>query len=117
MFTKPNTTWKDWWSTSKVAAVSEEQKHHNGMLHAIMTGQGILTNTTGPAVTQRPPYPSHSWNDPLSGMKFEVVNAENGFVLKVAANEGERWRLYVAANVDEVRDIITSQMVTQRMEK
>ena len=96
--------------------MSEEQKVHNDMLHA-MVGQSVLTNNTGPAVTQRPPYAGHTWNDPLSGMKFEVIHAENGFVLKVAQHEGERWRLYVAANVEEVRDIMTSQMVTQRMEK
>ena len=87
----------------------------DNMLHAI-AGPSVLTNSTAKTVV-RPPYSEHSWNDPLTGMKFEVIHAENGFVLKVAQNEGERWRLYVASNVEEVRDIMTSQMVTQRMEK
>ena len=86
----------------------------DNILHAI-TGQGQLaSNQIGQAVYGNK---THSWNDPLSGMKFEVIHAENGFVLKVAQHEGERWRLYVAANVEEVRDIMTSQLVTQRMEK
>lgn len=87
------------------------------LLHA-MAGQGILSGIGINAAQQSiGAYASRSWNDPLSGMKFEVITAENGYVLKVAANEGDRWRLYVANNVDDIRDLITSQMVTQRMEK
>lgn len=118
MSTKLSTIWKDLWSTSSLEQERVKQvarEYDRDLLHA-MAGQGILSGVNA-AQQSIGAYASRSWNDPLSGMKFEVITAENGYVLKVAANEGDRWRLYVANNVDDIRDLITSQMVTQRMEK
>lgn len=45
-----------------------------------------------------------------------IRHAENGFVVEIGEYDGGLSRTYVAKNMEEVRDLITSDMVTSRME-
>lgn len=46
---------------------------------------------------------------------IRITHVENGFIVEVGS-EARLIRKYVAKDMDEVRDLITSDMVTQRME-
>jgi hypothetical protein len=46
---------------------------------------------------------------------IRITHVENGFIVEVGS-EARLTRKYVAKDMDEVRDLITSDMVTQRME-
>ena len=47
--------------------------------------------------------------------RFEVQEAENGYVLKYAYNEGEYTRTKIAKDIEEVRDLITSILVERKL--
>ena len=47
---------------------------------------------------------------------IRITHVENGFVVEVGM-EAKLIRKYVAKDMNEVRDLITSDMVTQRMEE
>jgi hypothetical protein len=57
------------------------------------------------------------YDDPMNGMKVEVINAQNGFILKTAPYEGAVAQLHIAANINELRDLITAEMVSKKLGK
>jgi hypothetical protein len=46
---------------------------------------------------------------------FEVQHADNGYVLRYSYQEGEYARLKVAKDMEEMRDLITSILVEQKL--
>lgn len=54
-------------------------------------------------------------------VQMTVVTADNGFVLTIRADHpafaGGANRVLVASTIEELRDLITSEMVTRKMEK
>jgi len=46
---------------------------------------------------------------------FQVEEAENGYVLKYAYNEGEYARTKIAKDIEEVRDLVTSILVERKL--
>jgi hypothetical protein len=50
-------------------------------------------------------------------MFFEVVVVANGFLLKHSKHEGGAMTTHIAADMDELRDLFTSVLVTQKLEK
>ena len=46
---------------------------------------------------------------------IRITHVENGFIVEVGS-EARLLRKYIAKDMDEVRDLITSDMATQRME-
>ena len=55
--------------------------------------------------------------DSWSGVRFEVIEAVNGYVLRAASYEGGQVRTFVARNMEELRDLITSDLVAHKLEK
>lgn len=67
------------------------------------------------AMHQTAHYQSEMTVDHNKQTNFRITHVENGFIVEVG-NEGKLIRKYIAKDMDEVRDLITSDMVTQRME-
>ena len=58
---------------------------------------------------------NYEWLSPDS-TRFEVQRANNGFILRTARMEGGRVVVHIAATIEELRDLITTELVTQKME-
>lgn len=59
-----------------------------------------------------------SWFDHQRNTNFQIVTADNGFVVIVKADGfGQVSRILVANTIEEVRDLITSEMVAKKLEK
>ena len=89
-----------------------------GMANQIGAGQSSIFNGIG---TQQA-YPStldprRYYEDPMTGMKMEIINAENGYILRTANYEGQVAKVYVALTADELRDQIIAVMVANKLEK
>lgn len=52
-----------------------------------------------------------------SGSRFEVIEAANGYVLRVASQEGTRIQTYIARDINELRDLITTDLVANKLGK
>ena len=51
-------------------------------------------------------------------VQMNIISADNGFVLTMRPEQpGARDRVLVASTIEELRDLITSEMVTRKMEK
>jgi hypothetical protein len=50
-------------------------------------------------------------------MHVSVINADNGFILTTRTDLGSHGRVLVAATIEELRDLITSEMVSRKMGK
>ena len=51
-------------------------------------------------------------------LNINVINADNGFVVIMKPEmPGTTSRVLVASSIEELRDLITSEMVTRKMEK
>jgi hypothetical protein len=87
----------------------------------VLTGNGGIGSTIGlggtvsSAATQTAHYQSEmvAYYDKQTNIR--ITHVENGFIVETG-NEGKLIRKYIAKDMDEVRDLITSDMVTQRME-
>jgi len=61
-------------------------------------------------------YPQEKIQRSKADFGCRIRHAENGFVVEIGEYDGGLSRTYVAKNMEEVRDLITSDMVTSRME-
>lgn len=91
----------------------------SGTVMGINTGfTGVLTGNGGidssVAMHQTAHYQSEMTVDHKQ-TNIRITHVENGFIVEVGS-EAKLIRKYVAKDMDEVRDLITSDMVTQRME-
>lgn len=51
-------------------------------------------------------------------VQVNIISADNGFILTVRPEQpGANSRVLIASTVEELRDLITSEMVTRKMEK
>ena len=54
-------------------------------------------------------------------VQMSIISADNGFILTTRADHpafvGGANRVLIAATIEELRDLITSEMVTRKMEK
>lgn len=57
------------------------------------------------------------WFDAQRQTNFQVVNADNGFIVITKPEYGNAGRILVASTIEEVRDLITSELVAKKMEK
>lgn len=78
----------------------------------VLTGNG---GTVSSAANQTAHYQSEMTVDHNKQTIIRITHVENGFIVEVGS-EAKLIRKYVAKDMDEVRDLITSDMVTQRME-
>lgn len=84
----------------------------------VLTGNGGIGSSAGiagSAAHQTAHYQSEMMAYYDKQTNFRITHVENGFIVEVG-NEGKLIRKYIAKDMDEVRDLITSDMVTQRME-
>lgn len=70
---------------------------------------GIL----GGASVKRP----SQWHEGQRLVFFEVVAVANGYLLKHSIYEGGTMTTHIAADMDELRDLFTSVLVAQKLEK
>jgi hypothetical protein len=57
------------------------------------------------------------WFDHQRQTTVQIINADNGFVVIVKPDYGHAGRMLVASTIEEVRDLITSELVAKKMEK
>ena len=88
----------------------------------VLTGNGGIGSTIGvggavssAAMHQAAYYQSEMTVDHNKQTNIRITHVENGFIVEVGS-EAKLIRKYIAKDMDEVRDLITSDMVTQRME-
>lgn len=88
----------------------------------VLTGNGGIGSTIGlggavssTAARQTTHYQSEMMAYYDKQTNFRITHVENGFIVEVG-HEAKLIRKYIAKDMDEVRDLITSDMVTQRME-
>lgn len=55
--------------------------------------------------------------DHVRQINVTIVSADNGFILVTKPEYGNVGRVVVASTIEELRDLITSEMVTRKMEK
>lgn len=56
--------------------------------------------------------------DPNRQLRTQIIRADNGYILMVYRWDGSLpARVLVAATIEELRDLITSELVTQSLEK
>jgi hypothetical protein len=72
---------------------------------------GVSVGNGGTVAT----YPSEMTVDHNKQTNIRITHVENGFIVEVGS-EAKLTKKYVAKDMDEVRNLITSDMVTQRME-
>jgi hypothetical protein len=80
------------------------------------TNVGLSTGTIG-ATTQQYSSPPTPWSNPKKSYSvgFQIEEAENGYVLRYAYNEGEYTRTKIAKDMEEVRDLVTSILVERKL--
>jgi hypothetical protein len=79
----------------------------------VLTGNGGTGSSIGGGNSAM--YQSEMTVDHNKQTNIRITHVENGFIVEVGS-EAKLLRKYVAKDMDEVRDLITSDMVTQRME-
>ncbi len=125
-----------------MSAVSDEQRQLNAQLRAqmdmmymaahpaqaqgivgssILGGagqQGMLGNAWNTANTAYPYNTQETYTDINRQIRVDVTKADNGFILSIRPFEpGAKGRVLVATTIEELRDLITSEMVSRAMEK
>lgn len=78
------------------------------------TGPAILGTSIGSQIDRR----IEQMFDYNRQMNISVINADNGYVIIMRPEyPGTNSRVLVASTIEELRDLITSEMVTRKMEK
>ena len=79
------------------------------------TGVNIGSGSIG--VTVPKSTPGAFWAGPKKShsVGFQIEEAENGYVLRYAYNEGEYTRTKIAKDIEEVRDLVTSILVERKL--
>ena len=85
---------------------------NTGILSATISSGGIGSSM---GMANSAMYQSEMTVDHNKQTNIRITHVENGFIVEVGS-EARLIRKYVAKDMDEVRDLITSDMVTQRME-
>ena len=85
----------------------------NSILNSAQQMTGVTAAVIGNGGTST--YQYESTFDHNKHTNIRITHAENGFIVEVGS-EARLLRKYIAKDMDEVRDLITSDMVTQRME-
>lgn len=95
--------------------------------HNTLGGQSSGIANAFPQITPNPNTILDSYNSamskhdrPFGGIKesnFQIITVDNGFILVVRGPLGSVGRSLIATTVDELRDLITSELVGQAMEK
>lgn len=60
---------------------------------------------------------SHSTNKTVFNGKIEVIKCANGYLVNIGRTEGYEFETHIAKDVQEVNQIIVSQMVAFRLEE
>lgn len=89
-----------------------------GAAQGSILGQGITSQDAYNYAAAQQGRRVESWFDYQKQTNFQVINADNGFVIIVKPDHpGSKGRMLVASTIEEVRDLITSEMVARKMEK
>jgi len=85
------------------------------ILGGAITGANIGSGSIGVTVSKNTP--GAFWAVPKNSYSvgFQVEEAENGYVLRYAYNEGEYARIKIAKDIEEVRDLVTSILVERKL--
>jgi hypothetical protein len=96
-------------------AVTQNAAAQSSILGGYGSGLGqSIGNSTG---TYETPRRVESYFDINRMTTMKVVDADNGFVILTQPDGGGRGRMLVASSIEEVRDLITAELVTKKMEK
>jgi hypothetical protein len=87
----------------------------SNILGGAITGVNMGSGSIGVTVPKN--IPGAFWAGPKQShsVGFQVEEAENGYVLRYAYNEGEYARTKIAKDIEEVRDLVTSILVERKL--
>ena len=113
MFSKPATTLNDCSSTS----TGMLRKLIDKMTTFISTNQVPISKTHAGQLTASQ-YTERTEMDYITEnpMYIRIHRATNGFIVQTATFEGARALVHIATTMEEVHNIITTQLVTKKME-
>lgn len=96
-------------------SILQSQGNHPGMFGGLNQAGGQIAGAiSGADYGQRR---VESYFDISRMTTVKVVSADNGFVVLTQPDHGGIGRMLVANTIEEVRDLITTEMVTKKMEK
>lgn len=113
MFSKPDTTLSDYLSIStatlrhwmdNMATISNSQ---------ITAPQKTLTGAINPSTYRQYSDMDYMTHNP---MNIQVHRAINGFIVRCGVSEGATYSVHIAKTIEEVNEIITTELVVKKME-
>lgn len=85
------------------AAIAKSPLVSNGSIVGAVNPQTYRTMTEMDYITENP-------------MHIKIHKAANGFIVQAAKREGDRASVHVATTIEEVHNIITTELVTKKLE-
>lgn len=121
MFSKPATTLSDCSSTltATLRKLMDNMSTVTGnaiptMVNSqISAPQKTLTGAINPNTYRQYSPMDHITENP---MIIQVHRADNGFILRCGMAEGMRYTVHIAKTIEEVNEIITTELVVKKME-
>jgi len=121
MFSKPATTLSDYSSIS-TATLRHWMDNMSTFIgssipamvnNQVTAPQRTLTGAINPNTYQQYSPMDHITENP---MIIQVHRADNGFILRCGMAEGMRYTVHIAKTIEEVNEIITTELVVKKME-
>jgi hypothetical protein len=125
MSSKHDTTWSDYLSTwtgwkrkmhitdTKALRQMMNTAIGKGVLNSATINNSPLTGAISPATYYGPSIVDYIADTPLN---IRIYKVSNGFLVQSSAREGDLTTAHVATTIEEVNEIITTQLVVKKME-
>lgn len=121
MFSKPATTLRDYSSisTATLRKWMDNMSTVTGNAVPVTANsqvtapRGTLTGAINPNTYRQYSPMDHITENP---MIIQVHRADNGFILRCGMAEGMRYTVHIAKTIEEVNEIITTELVVKKME-
>lgn len=81
-----------------------------------LTNPPVFTTGAQGSILARSPAASWYRDHGLRSSSFQVDQAANGFIVRCGQDEGHVWKTMIATSIEEVRDIITAELVGKKLE-
>lgn len=120
MFSKPATTLSDYSSTSTAilrAWMDNMSTFIGNSIPAMANSQAAPPRTLTGAINPST-YQQYSAMDYMTAnpMNIQIHRAINGFIVRCGMSEGATYSVHIAKTIEEVNEIITTELVVKKME-
>ena len=113
MYSKPDTTLSDC-SNISTATLRELMDNMSTISNSQVTApQRTLTGAINPSTYRQYSDMDYMTENP---MNIQVHRAANGFIVRCGKAEGMKYTVHIAKTIEEVNEIITTELVVKKME-